>query len=29
VHYPAVPTWVLSGDLDSITSVIDANETEA
>jgi pimeloyl-ACP methyl ester carboxylesterase len=26
-HYPAVPTLVLSGDLDSITSVIDANET--
>src|SRR3984957_905084 len=25
VHYPAVPTLVLSGDLDSITSVIDAN----
>jgi pimeloyl-ACP methyl ester carboxylesterase len=29
VHYPAVPTLVLSGDLDSITSVIDANETAA
>jgi pimeloyl-ACP methyl ester carboxylesterase len=29
VHYPAVPTLVLSGDLDSITSVIDANETTA
>jgi pimeloyl-ACP methyl ester carboxylesterase len=27
VHFPAVPTLVLSGDLDSITSVIDANET--
>jgi pimeloyl-ACP methyl ester carboxylesterase len=27
VHYPNVPTLVLSGDLDSITSVIDANET--
>jgi hypothetical protein len=26
-HFPAVPTLVLSGDLDSITSVIDANET--
>jgi len=26
-HYPAVPTLVLSGDLDSITSVIDANNT--
>jgi hypothetical protein len=25
--FPAVPTLVLSGDLDSITSVIDANET--
>jgi pimeloyl-ACP methyl ester carboxylesterase len=29
VHYPAVPTLVLSGDLDSITSVIDANEAAA
>jgi len=29
VQYPAVPTLVLSGDLDSITSVIDANETTA
>ena len=29
VHYPAVPILVLSGDLDSITSVIDANETAA
>ena len=29
VSYPAVPTLVLSGDLDSITSVIDANETAA
>jgi pimeloyl-ACP methyl ester carboxylesterase len=29
VHYPPVPTLVLSGDLDSITSVIDANETAA
>jgi pimeloyl-ACP methyl ester carboxylesterase len=29
VQYPAVPTLVLSGDLDSITSVIDANETAA
>ncbi len=29
VHYPAVPTLVLSGDLDSITSVIDASETAA
>jgi hypothetical protein len=28
-HFPAVPTLVLSGDLDSITSVIDANETTA
>jgi hypothetical protein len=28
-HYPAVPTLVLSGDLDSITSVIDANEAAA
>jgi pimeloyl-ACP methyl ester carboxylesterase len=27
VQYPAVPTLILSGDLDSITSVIDANET--
>jgi pimeloyl-ACP methyl ester carboxylesterase len=27
VHYPTVPTLVLSGDLDSVTSVIDANET--
>jgi pimeloyl-ACP methyl ester carboxylesterase len=27
VHFPAVPTLILSGDLDSITSVIDANET--
>jgi pimeloyl-ACP methyl ester carboxylesterase len=27
VRYPDVPTLVLSGDLDSITSVIDANET--
>ena len=27
VHFPAVPTLVLSGDLDSITSVIDANDT--
>ena len=27
VHFPAVPTLVLSGDLDSITSVIDAQET--
>ena len=26
-HFPAVPTLVLSGDLDSITSVIDANDT--
>ena len=26
-HFPAVPTLVLSGDLDSITSVIDASET--
>jgi pimeloyl-ACP methyl ester carboxylesterase len=26
-HFPAVPTLVLSGDLDSITSVTDANET--
>lgn len=29
VHFPAVPTLVLSGDLDSITSVIDANNTTA
>jgi pimeloyl-ACP methyl ester carboxylesterase len=29
VHYPAVPTLVLSGDLDSITSVTDANEAAA
>lgn len=29
VHFPDVPTLVLSGDLDSITSVIDANETTA
>ena len=29
VNYPAVPTLVLSGDLDSITSVMDANETTA
>jgi pimeloyl-ACP methyl ester carboxylesterase len=29
VQYPAVPTLVLSGDLDSITSVIDANEAAA
>jgi pimeloyl-ACP methyl ester carboxylesterase len=29
VHYPSVPTLVLSGDLDSITSIIDANETAA
>jgi pimeloyl-ACP methyl ester carboxylesterase len=29
VEYPAVPTLVLSGDLDSITSVIDANEAAA
>lgn len=29
VHYPAVPILVLSGDLDSITSVIDANEAAA
>lgn len=29
VHYPAVPTLVFSGDLDSVTSVIDANETAA
>ena len=28
-HFPTVPTLVLSGDLDSITSVIDANETTA
>lgn len=27
VQFPTVPTLVLSGDLDSITSVIDANET--
>jgi hypothetical protein len=27
IHFPPVPTLVLSGDLDSITSVIDANET--
>jgi hypothetical protein len=27
VHFPAVPTLVLSGDLDSITSVIDASNT--
>jgi pimeloyl-ACP methyl ester carboxylesterase len=27
VQYPAVPTLVLSGDLDSVTSVIDANNT--
>ena len=27
VQFPAVPTLVLSGDLDSITSVIDANNT--
>jgi len=27
VQFPAVPTLVLSGDLDSITSVIDANDT--
>ena len=27
VRYPAVPTLVLSGDLDSITSVVDAQET--
>src|SRR3984957_2968928 len=29
VQYPAVPTLVLSGDLDSITSVTDANEAAA
>jgi pimeloyl-ACP methyl ester carboxylesterase len=29
VRYPAVPTLVLSGDLDSVTSVIDANEAAA
>lgn len=29
VNFPAVPTLVLSGDLDSITSVIDANEAAA
>jgi pimeloyl-ACP methyl ester carboxylesterase len=29
VRYPAVPTLVLSGDLDSITSVTDANEAAA
>jgi pimeloyl-ACP methyl ester carboxylesterase len=29
VHYPTVPTLILSGDLDSITSVTDANETAA
>ncbi len=29
VRFPAVPTLVLSGDLDSITSVIDANEAAA
>jgi pimeloyl-ACP methyl ester carboxylesterase len=29
VHYPAVPTLVLSGDLDSITSVTDANQAAA
>jgi pimeloyl-ACP methyl ester carboxylesterase len=29
VQFPAVPTLVLSGDLDSITSVIDANNTAA
>ena len=28
-HFPAVPTLVLSGDLDSITAVTDANETAA
>jgi len=28
-HFPTVPTLVLSGDLDSITSVIDASETAA
>jgi pimeloyl-ACP methyl ester carboxylesterase len=27
LHFPATPTLVLSGDLDSITSVIDANQT--
>ena len=27
VQFPAVPTLVLSGDLDSVTSVIDANNT--
>ena len=29
VRYPAVPTLVLSGDLDSVTSVTDANEAAA
>jgi pimeloyl-ACP methyl ester carboxylesterase len=29
VQFPSVPTLVLSGDLDSITSVIDANNTAA
>ena len=29
VQYPPVPTLVMSGDLDSITSVIDANEAAA
>jgi pimeloyl-ACP methyl ester carboxylesterase len=29
VHFPVVPTLVLSGDLDSITSVQDANEAAA
>jgi pimeloyl-ACP methyl ester carboxylesterase len=29
VRFPAVPTLILSGDLDSITSVIDARETAA
>jgi pimeloyl-ACP methyl ester carboxylesterase len=29
VQFPAVPTLILSGDLDSITSVIDANNTAA
>jgi len=29
LQFPSVPTLILSGDLDSITSVIDANETTA